>query len=141
MHNNERSDSIPYERRRCVEAAVLALVLAEDWPWCVGELAQRLRVPSDVIGLSTATLHADGLLVVDADELRASWAALRGDELLRCPPTGGTRSNVERCPPNHGAARLLPHRHRSGGNSAPNHPKEGPHESPHERIARAPLRP
>jgi hypothetical protein len=78
---DQRSYSIPFERRRCVEAAVLALVLAEDWPWHVGELAQRLRVPEDVIGLSTGTLHADGLLVVDAGKLRASWAAVRGDEL------------------------------------------------------------
>lgn len=123
MHNNERSHSITHERRRRVEAAVLALVLTEDWPWRVGELAQRLRVPADVIGLSTATLHADGLLVVNADELRASWAAVRGDEILRClpPGSGSARSNVERCPPNQGAARLLPYRHRIGGNSAPNH--------------------
>jgi len=121
---DERSSSIPYEQRQRVEAAVLAFVLAEDWPWRVGELAQRLRVPEDVIGLSTATLHADGLLVADADELRASWAALRGDELLRCcpPGPGSARPNVERCPPNQRAARLLPHRHRIGGNSAPNHP-------------------
>jgi hypothetical protein len=121
MHNNERSHSITHDRRRRVEAAVLALVLAEDSPWRVGELAQRLRVPADVIGLSTATLRADGLLVADADELRASWAAVRGDELLRCCPREGTRSNVERCLPNHGAARLLTYRHRIGGNSAPNH--------------------
>jgi hypothetical protein len=122
MHD-QRSYSIPYERRRCVDAAVLALVLAEDWPWRVGELAQRLRVPADVIGLSTATLHADGLLVVNAGELRASWAAVRGDELLRClpPGSGSARSNVERCLPNQGAARLLPYRHRIGGNSVPNH--------------------
>jgi hypothetical protein len=121
MHD-QRSHSFPYERRRCVEAAVLALVLAEDWPWRVGELGQRLRVPVDVIGLSTATLRADGLLVADADELRASWAALRGDELLRCcpPGSGSARSNVERCLPNDGAARLLTYRHRIGGNSAPN---------------------
>jgi hypothetical protein len=120
---DQRSYSIPYERRRCVEAAVLALVLAEDWPWRVGELAQRLRVPEDVIGLSTGTLHVDGLLVVDADKLRASWGALRGDELSRSSPRGSgpARSNVECCLPNHGAARLLTYRHRIGGDSAPNH--------------------
>lgn len=78
---DQRTGSVPYDHRRGVEAAVLALVLAEDWPWRVGEVAQRLRVPEDVIGLSTGTLHADGLLVVDADKLRASWAAIRGDEL------------------------------------------------------------
>jgi hypothetical protein len=118
----KRSDLIPYERRRSIEAAILVLVLAEDWPWQAGELAQRLRVPEDVIGLSTATLHADGLLVAHADSLRASWAAVRGDELLRHAPPNpdSTRSNVERCQPNRGAARLLPYRQRNGGNSAPN---------------------
>ncbi len=87
---DERSSSIPHERRRCIDAAVLALVLAEDWPWRADELAQRLRVPEDVIGLSTGTLHADGLLVVDADKLRASWAAVRGDELA------GWRDSIKR---------------------------------------------
>ncbi len=31
-------------------------VLAEDWPWQVGELVQRLRIPENAIGLGTATL-------------------------------------------------------------------------------------
>jgi len=120
---DKRSDLTPHERRRSIEAAILVLVLAEDWPWRVSELGQRLRVPEDVIGLSTATLHADGLLVSHGDSLRASWAAVRGDELLRhaTPNPDPTRSNVERCPPNQGAARLLPCRHRNSGNSAPNH--------------------
>ncbi len=87
MHD-QRSDLIPHERRRRAEAAILALVLAEDWPWRVGELAQRLRLPADVIGLGTATLHADGLVITapttsgsSGEKLRASWAAVRGDEL------------------------------------------------------------
>ncbi len=74
---------MPHERRRHIEAAVLTLTLTEDWPWQVSELAQRLRIPEDVIGLSTATLYSDGLLVVDADKLRASWAAVRGYELTK----------------------------------------------------------
>jgi hypothetical protein len=85
---HQRTYLLSYERRRLVEAAILALVLAEDWPWRAGELAQRLRLPVDVIGLGTATLHADGLLVPapttsggSGDRLRASWAAVRGDEL------------------------------------------------------------
>lgn len=121
MQHHARSNSIPYEQRRSVEAAVLALVLAEDWPWLIGELAQRLRLPVEVIQLGTATLCADGLLVVDADKLRASWAAIRGYELLRyaCGP-GGTRSNVEGCLPNRNAARHLPCRDQSDEDSAPN---------------------
>lgn len=87
MHN-QRSDLIPHERRRHVEAAILALVLAEDWPWRVAELAQRLQLPADVIGLGTATLRADGLVIPaptgrggGGEKLRASWTAVRGDEL------------------------------------------------------------
>jgi predicted ArsR family transcriptional regulator len=87
MHD-QRTYSIPHEQRRRVEAAILALVLAEDWPWRVGEIAQRLRLPADVIGLGTATLRADGLVVYartatggSGQKLRASWAAVRGDEL------------------------------------------------------------
>jgi hypothetical protein len=118
----QRSDLIPHERRRCLETAILALVLAEDWPWRVSELAERLRLPADLIRLGTATLTADALVVTSGEKLRASWTAIRGDELLRhCPRIrGGTRPNVECCPPNHGAARLLACRHRSGDDSAPN---------------------
>ncbi len=72
---------MPYERARRVEAAILALALAEDWPWRIGEIAQRLRLPADAIGLGAATLQADGLLVSRSKLLRASWAAVRGDEL------------------------------------------------------------
>jgi len=87
MHH-QRSDLIQHERRRYVEAAILALVLAEDWPWRVSELAQRLQLPADVIGLGTATLRADGLVISvptgrggSDEKLRASWTAVRGDEL------------------------------------------------------------
>jgi hypothetical protein len=80
MHD-QRSNPVPYEQRRRVEAAILALVLAEDWPWRIGEIARRLRLPADVIGLGAATLRADGLLVLRGELLRATWAAVRGDEL------------------------------------------------------------
>ncbi len=60
---------------------MFALMLAEDWPWRTDELAVRLRLPVDLIGLAAATLQADGLVVTHGDKLRASWAAVRGDEL------------------------------------------------------------
>lgn len=88
--------SIPYEERRRVEAAVLALVLAEDWPWRADELAQRLSLPADVIGLATAMLRADGLLISEGDRLRASWTAVRCDELGRYRPVVGPDSNERR---------------------------------------------
>lgn len=132
MHD-ERSCSIPYEARLGVEAAILALVLAEDWPWHATEIATRLCLPRDLIGFASATLLADGLLVAaparsgngggGSEALRASWAAVRGAELLRhCPRNHGpTRSNVERCLLTHGAARLFVCRQEAGENSAPNH--------------------
>jgi len=78
---DERSNPIASDRMRPVEAAVLALLLAEDWPWLPGELAQRLRLPADLIAVCEATLRADGLVVARGGRLRASWAAVRGDEL------------------------------------------------------------
>jgi len=81
MYDQLSSPPPPYERRRRVEAAVLALVLAEDWPWRADELSYRLHLPADLIALATATLVADGLLVSDDGKLRASWTAVRGDEL------------------------------------------------------------
>lgn len=88
--------SFPYEERRCVEAAVLALALAEDWPWRADELAERLRVPADVIALATATLRADGLLIADGEKLRASWAAVRGDELAGWGDSIKRRASMQR---------------------------------------------
>jgi hypothetical protein len=101
---HQRSRSATYEQRRRVEAAILALVLAEDWPWRVGELAQRLRLPADVIGLGTATLRADGLVVVRGETLRASWTAVRGDELANWQDSIKRRVHLPRC----GAAIPLP---------------------------------
>lgn len=79
------SSSFPYEERRHVEAAILALVLIADEWWSVDELACRLRLPADVVGLATMTLSADGLLTSaptgSGEKLRASWAAVCGDEL------------------------------------------------------------
>jgi hypothetical protein len=92
---HQRSHFIPPEQRLVVEAAILALVLTEDWPWRADELAQRLRVPEDVIGLSTGTLHADGLLVVDAEKLRASWAAVRCDELAASHNSNECRARMQ----------------------------------------------
>jgi hypothetical protein len=78
---HQRSDLMPYERGRRVEAAILAAVLAEDWPWRIGEIAERLRLPAGAVRLGAATLQADGLLVSRGELLRATWAAVRGDEL------------------------------------------------------------
>jgi hypothetical protein len=94
MHNDKRSYSIPYERVRRLEAAVLALVLAEDWPWQTDELAVRLHVPTDLIGLVATTLRADGLLVMDGESLRASWAAVRGDELAAWHDSNKRRAHM-----------------------------------------------
>ncbi len=98
---HQRTYFMPHERRR-VEAAILALVLAEDWPWRASELARRLRVPVDVIGLGAATLRADGLLVSapaargsSGERLRASWTAVRGDELAGWLNTCSSRACMQ----------------------------------------------
>jgi len=101
---HQRSDLMPYERGRRVEAAILAAVLAEDWPWRVGELAQRLRLPVDLVGLGVATLQADGLLIARGDLLRASWAAVRSDELANWCDSIKRRAQLQRG----GAAIALP---------------------------------
>src|SRR5271166_2349073 len=80
MHNLPRRLT-PYDRMRRVEAGVLALLLAEDWPWRPSELACRLGVPADLITAAAGTLRADGLLVSHGKGVRASWAAVRGNEL------------------------------------------------------------
>ncbi len=137
MHD-QRSYSIPHERRRRVEAAVLALVLAEDWPWRVGELAQRLRLPADVIGLGTATLRADGLLVVA--HARQSCAR-RG---RRCAATNSAlppRANSIKRPALSTVQRRATSRYRhsvSGERPATTPPKARPHEAQQER---SPARP
>jgi hypothetical protein len=125
---DERSSSFLYERaQRRLEAAILALLLAEDWPWRRGELATRLGYPPELVNVCVARLRADGLARVGDptrgdDVIRASWAAVRCNELLRhCPPERAPdRTNVERFPPNHGDGRHLPYRHPNGGDSAPN---------------------
>ncbi len=128
---DERSSSSLFERTRCLEAAALALLLAEDWPWHPWELAARLRCPTALLSICVARLRADGLVrdeatrggTARAGAIRASWAAVRCDELLRrcAPGSAPDRTNVERCLPNKSAARLLACRHLSGDNSAPNH--------------------
>ncbi|MGA9314763.1 MAG: hypothetical protein WBV77_09055 [Solirubrobacteraceae bacterium] len=92
---HQRTYSLPYEQRRHIEAAILALMLAEDWPWRASELAQRLHLPVDVIGLGMTTLRTDGLLVPRGDLLRASWTAVRGDELAGWHDSNKRRARMQ----------------------------------------------
>ncbi len=77
-----RIGSVPYDRMRSVEAAVLSLLLAEDWPWQPWEVARRLGVSVDLVGICTGRLRADGLVLARGGAVRASLAALRCHELL-----------------------------------------------------------
>ncbi len=120
---DDRSDYVPYERAQQVEAAILALLLAEDWPWRVSELVERLDCLPELVRICVARLRADGLVRDEvardgSGRIRAAWAAVRCDELLRCCPD---RTNVEWRQPNGGAARLLKCRH-TDGDSAPKLP-------------------
>jgi hypothetical protein len=84
MHG--RPTSFPYDERRHAEATIFAFVLAADQWWSVDELARRLHFPSDLVRHATATLSADGLLtsapIGGGEKLRATWTAVRGDELM-----------------------------------------------------------
>ncbi len=92
---HQRIDLLTNEQRRRVEAAILTLALAEDWSWRADELARRLSLPVDVIGLGTATLRADGLIVMRGELLRASWAAVRGDDLLGWGDSNKRRARMQ----------------------------------------------
>ncbi len=97
---DERSGSIPYDEVRPVEAAIVFLAVAEDYPWRLGELAARLGASPELVRISVDRLRDDGLLVGAGETARASWAAVRLDEL------GGWRelcsergANLGSCPP------------------------------------------
>jgi hypothetical protein len=96
---DERSGSIPYDDARPLEAAIVFLVVAEDYPWRLGELAARLGCSSELVRICVARLCADGLLVGDGGTVRASRAAVRLDELggwrELCSGRGG---NLGSCP-------------------------------------------
>jgi hypothetical protein len=78
---DERSSSIPYDTIRPLEAAIVFLAVAEDYPWRLGELAARLGCSDELASICVTRLRADGLLVGDGEAVRASWAAVRLDEL------------------------------------------------------------
>jgi DNA-binding GntR family transcriptional regulator len=78
---HQSSGSIPYNSMRRVEAAMLSLLLSEDYPWRLAELRVRLGCSADVVRICVARLRADGLLIGDDERVRASWAAIRSDEL------------------------------------------------------------
>jgi hypothetical protein len=81
---DERTCSISHDEARRVEARVLALLIAEDWPWREHELAQRAEAPAAVVRACVARLRADGLATTDErGRARASRAALRANELAQ----------------------------------------------------------
>jgi hypothetical protein len=96
---DQRSGSIPYENMRPLEAAIVFLLVAEDYPWRLRELEARLGCSAELVRICVGRLRADGLLVGDGETVRASWAAIRLDELggwreLR----SGRGANLGSCP-------------------------------------------
>jgi hypothetical protein len=95
---DERSGSVPYDQVRRVEAGIVFLLVAEDYPWRLAELEARLGCPAELVRICAARLRADGLIVGDDETVRASWAAVRLDELggwrELCSGHGG---NLEPC--------------------------------------------
>lgn len=81
---DERTCSISHDQARRVEARIVALLIAEDWPWRDHELARRVDAPLALVRASVARLQADGLATVDEQgRARASRAALRANELAQ----------------------------------------------------------
>lgn len=78
---DERSCSIPAAQTDRIERAIVALLVAEDRPWRVGELGKKLGYSPSIITGCVARLHADGLLDRDGDAVRASRAVIRVDDL------------------------------------------------------------
>src|SRR5271167_1069654 len=78
---DQRSGSVPYDEMRPVEAAIVFLLVAEDYPWRSAEPGERVGCSADVIRICVGRLRADGLVVGDGETVRASWAAVRWDEL------------------------------------------------------------
>jgi hypothetical protein len=96
---DQRSGSVPYDEMRPVEAAIVFLLVAEDYPWRLGELGERVGCPADVIRICVGRLRADGLVVGNDETLRASWAAIRLDELGGWRAlASGSGGNLGPCP-------------------------------------------
>jgi DNA-binding GntR family transcriptional regulator len=78
---DQRIGSQPSEQTQHVERAILALLLADDHPWRLDELQEALGDPEELLRICVARLCADGLVNYDWKAARASWAAIRSDEL------------------------------------------------------------
>ena len=76
------------------------LVVAEDYPWRLGELEAKLGLSPELVRICVGRLRADGLLVGDDEAVRASWAAVRLDELGGWRELcSGRSANLGSCPP------------------------------------------
>jgi hypothetical protein len=96
---DQRSGSVPYDEMRPVEAAIVFLLVAEDYPWRPAELGERVGCSAHVIRICVGRLRADGLLVGDGETVRASWAAVRLDELGGWRAlASGRGANLGTCP-------------------------------------------
>ena len=64
-----------------MDRVVFNFLVAEDHRWRLPELQRTLGEPMTFINASVGRLQADGLLTRKGDTVRASWAAVRADEL------------------------------------------------------------
>ena len=78
---DQRIGSQPSQQTQHIERAILALLLAEDHPWRLGELQKALGDPMGVVSICVGRLRADGLVDCNGRTAGASWAAIRSDEL------------------------------------------------------------
>lgn len=78
---DHRIHSVLSRHAQSVDCVVFNFLVAEDHPWRLRELQRTLNEPMTFINASVARLQADGLLTRTGDTVRASWAAVRADEL------------------------------------------------------------
>lgn len=79
-HNRTQAGS---DEHRRLDRAIVLTLLAEDHDerWARDELAASLRVERTTLDWAVARLHADGVLLLDGEEVLASPCARRIDAL------------------------------------------------------------
>jgi hypothetical protein len=78
---DNRIHTVLSEHAQRLDRTVFNFLVAEDHPWRLRELQRTIGEPMALLNASIARLQADGLLTHNGDTIRATWTAVRADEL------------------------------------------------------------